>query len=308
MIIITENIENASAYVGKNNWKPIVNIFSDLPEKFFNRIFPENNELFFTEIGRNFWKYLLIADYSRESQYDVLCDFADELGSQPVLCSASTGKGFHGSKKRSWESIRGNIHLCAHLPLNAKIENFAATLQAFAAVAVVEAVDSNAPLEGKAKIKWVNDVLIDSQKICGALVKSRSIGSKISSATLGFGLNVLARPTIIPTSFVKSAACLKDFAPQTFEIDFQSVFFQLLQSLTANVDRLLGSEGKKIIDKYIERSLILGKRVAVYADKKREQDRLIAEGIVEDVGEDLSLQIKGAEKPIQNGRLVLIDN
>lgn len=42
----------------------------------------------------------------------------------------------------------------------------------------------------EAKIKWPNDILVDSKKICGILVENVISGSKINSAVIGIGLNI----------------------------------------------------------------------------------------------------------------------
>ncbi|MBW2961742.1 biotin--[acetyl-CoA-carboxylase] ligase [Mesonia aestuariivivens] len=98
----------------------------------------------------------------------------------------TNGKGQMGAK---WETKRGeNLTFSVLLNhLNLQIdEQF--KLSAIVACSIVEVLKKHQI--PKLKIKWPNDILADSFKVCGVLIENILINGKIGSTIIGVGLNV----------------------------------------------------------------------------------------------------------------------
>ena len=87
---------------------------------------------------------------------------------------------------RSWESVNGNLYCSTLVRLNAN-DPMPHTLALVAANAVHALI---APLcEGRARIKWPNDVLVDGAKIAGILLERSG-----DAIVVGVGINVTSHP------------------------------------------------------------------------------------------------------------------
>ena len=118
-------------------------------------------------------------------------DVARELAAQGategtcVLAREQTaGRGRHG---RSWSSSEGGLHLSLVLRPQLKAAE-SAIITLAAAVAVAETFELDFGLH--ADIKWPNDVLASSRKICGILVESAVEGERLQYAVMGIGVNL----------------------------------------------------------------------------------------------------------------------
>lgn len=105
-----------------------------------------------------------------------------EEGTVVVAENQTAGRGRQG---REWVSRRGNLYLSVvfrpsrhTLPL----------LTVLSAVATVRAIRKTTGLEPR--IKWPNDVQLDSRKVAGVLVESVMEGDTVRHAIAGIGINV----------------------------------------------------------------------------------------------------------------------
>lgn len=106
-------------------------------------------------------------------------------GTVIVADEQSSGRG---RRQSLWESKPGENLLCSvvYRP------HFIAPAEAFlinmvAAVAVQRMLKS---YQIKAQVKWPNDVLCSSEKICGILTETQIRGNQIGAAIIGIGLNI----------------------------------------------------------------------------------------------------------------------
>jgi BirA family biotin operon repressor/biotin-[acetyl-CoA-carboxylase] ligase len=222
-----------------------------------------------------------------------------------VLCLAGSGGSFHGFRQRPWLAPAGNIYLTASFTPNRAIENFGAGFLTLAAVSVVDAIDKIPGLAGRAKIKWVNDILIDNAKVCGVLAYTQQEGDKVTGASLGIGLNVLATPKVDPTIFVPQAGSLVEFADDKDGLKLADVFRYLYESLEQNYHLLIESGAKSLLDKYRRNSLVINCPVKIYDDVVGDNLQLLHKGVVISIGNHLELKLQGVAKPITRGRLAL---
>jgi BirA family biotin operon repressor/biotin-[acetyl-CoA-carboxylase] ligase len=256
------------------------------------------------------WNHLLVTERSSRSQYDLLIE-QNRQGqriSDGVLCLSGAGSGFHGFRQRSWAAEAGNIHLSVHLAPDRSVTDSGIRFMVLAAVSVVDAIDSVSNLTAPAAIKWVNDILLDTAKVSGVLAYTQGAGKSVDAALLGIGLNVETTPTVEATAFVPRVGSLCDFSSGGVALSQGLVFEALLVALDRNYQLLLDGRGSELVDRYRERSIVVGREVTVYSDDAISSPQVIARGTVESIGENLELIIAGRDKPVSRGRLVLDGN
>jgi BirA family transcriptional regulator, biotin operon repressor / biotin---[acetyl-CoA-carboxylase] ligase len=252
------------------------------------------------------WRHILATGFACASQYDRLIDLARRARiPDRVACVARTGSGFHGYKGRAWNAAPGNIHLAVHLAPNRRIERFQAAFTALAAVALAEAID-DVPGHERARIKWVNDVLIGEAKVGGVLAYTQTIAEVVTSVVIGIGLNVAVTPEVERSDHVPAAASLHDVAPDPAAVSTAQVLQFLLRRLALLYERLLGKGVGPILDAYRSRSAIIGREVRICEEGRgAASGGVFAEGRVTAIGDGLELYLSGRTEPITRGRVIL---
>lgn len=114
------------------------------------------------------------------------------------------------------------------LPLNEQFK-----LSALTAMAVFSALrELGIP---KLAIKWPNDILADTQKVCGILIENILSGNKIGSTIIGIGLNVNQ------TEFdgLRQASSLKNLSGKTYDREhvLDKIVAEIEQKIYAMKDR-----------------------------------------------------------------------
>jgi biotin-(acetyl-CoA carboxylase) ligase len=257
--------------------------------------------------GGQRWQCLLATESSVRSQYDTLIELRRQERQLPdgLLCLSGAGKGLHGLRNRPWAAEAGNIHLSVFLTPEKAGVHSGIPFMVLAAVSVVETIDTVTGLEGKAGIKWVNDIVIAGAKVAGVLAYTEGAGQAIGSAVLGVGLNVETRPTVVGTPFVPRVGSLRDFVADPSACTLGSVLGGLLDALDRNCELLLDGRAGELIDRYRERSVVVGRDVTVCVDDDSSPPETIASGTVEHIGDNLELYLRGSDKPVTRGRLIL---
>ncbi len=251
--------------------------------------------------------HLFVVEYAEESQYDHVVELCRSDVNLPhgVLCLAGSGGRFHGQRNREWDSPPGNLYLTAYFAPNRAIDRFGPGFVILPAVSVIGTIDSIASLAGRARTKWVNDILMDGAKVAGVLTYSQAMGNNVTGVVLGIGLNVETSPQIVSQRFVPKVACLRDFVPDKTDCNLPSVFENLIARLSDDY-RILARDGyRELLEVYRDRSAIIGRRVTICADDPDGDSGLVVSGIVESIGESLELRLEGRQEPVSRGRLVL---
>jgi biotin-[acetyl-CoA-carboxylase] ligase BirA-like protein len=253
------------------------------------------------------WTLALVVKHASSSHFDHLVGLSQKDVKLPdgTLCLAGSGLKFHGQRKRPWSALEGNIHLAVYLSPHRSIKNFHSGFPILAAVSLIDALDAFKSLKDRAKIKWVNDILIDGAKVAGFLVHTQSVEDTVLTAILGIGLNVEKTPRIKTDPFVPNVGALRNFIQEESALNIEKVLFQLLHSLEKNYDLLLNGQYYMLLESYRERSLVIGHQVKILSDNPSKKSREIASGTVVGVGENLELILKGHHKPVTSGRLIL---
>jgi BirA family biotin operon repressor/biotin-[acetyl-CoA-carboxylase] ligase len=256
---------------------------------------------------RQRWQYLLASASSHRSQYDLLIDLRRQGQAFPdgVLCLAGAGNGLHGLRQRPWAAEAGNIHLSVHFVPDRLVTDSGIPFMVLAAVSVVDAIDSVSGLTETAGIKWVNDILLDNAKVAGVLAYTEGAGKSVDAAVLGIGLNVETTPTVAGTPFVPRVGAIRDFLSAPGVCTQGAVFEALIAALDHNYQLLLDGRVSDLMNRYRERSVVVGKAVTVCVDDASSPPVIIATGRVEEIGDNLELFVAGHDTPVTRGRLIL---
>jgi len=253
------------------------------------------------------WDYMFAVDHARQSQYDVLSELAVSGHQFPgrVLCCAGTGEQFHGFKNRDWRACKGNIHMSAVIAPGAHITGGAAGFIAAAVIATLQTVDAFDLGNAETGIKWVNDLLVRGAKVGGVLARLQTQGAVTKSAIVGIGLNVEQSPVVERDPYVPQVAALADFAAEPARCRYPDVFPYLVENLGRNLSGLVDGGFEQLLDTYRQHSLVLNREVTIREDKSGSDPDVIACGVVESIGPELELYIRGHPRPVTKGRLVL---
>lgn len=279
----------------------------DLKE--FRRLFFDGRPHFKGKVeGRCFWRLAFLVERARMSQYDLLVEMARKGVSLPdrMICLADSGDRFHGQRGRPWTALGGNIHLSIHLAPGCPIPYFGTGFSILAAVALIDAVDGLPDFEGRAEIKWVNDIWLDGAKIAGFLAYTQSRDSIVDRAILGIGLNVETTPNIGGDLFVPRTSSLREAAAGKEGPSTAVVLGGLLLALERNYSDLRAGRYEDLLFRYKKRCLVLGRRITLFSDSPGSDPHEIVTGTVCAIGTNLELYLEGHSKPFTSGRLVLL--
>jgi BirA family biotin operon repressor/biotin-[acetyl-CoA-carboxylase] ligase len=205
-----------------------------------------------------------------------------------TLVIASQQEKGRGRLQRSWHMSEGDIALSLivrppHVPKNW------ALLPLMPSLAVVEALDE---LSIKARLKWPNDILIESdegvlpyflhfRKVGGILVENLFVNHELSASVIGIGLNLNPDPALIEQ--VKHAGFLKDIKPN---LDRESCLRGLLTHLDQMFVSLDQVRESQLFLRYASACETLGRRVSAVIDNEP------IEGIAESINQDGSLVLR----------------
>ena len=268
-----------------------------------NSLFPDVRRLITGDFTEENWEILYISSHAKESQFELLCRLmrADKLHSGSIICCALSGENFIGYRNRSWISIKGNLHLSAFFKPDTIIENFEVGFTIVAAVSLLQTIDDIPGLTGQSSIKWVNDVQINGAKVGGIITHTQVTGMQINGVVIGLGLNVERTPRVKRDIFVPEVTSLSQFLP----CKKREIFRSLIKQLYKNYDLLINGEYLKLLDIYRSRSSIIGRHAHLYTDPFKGEPKLIADGIVSHIGNNLELYFDNRSEPFYKGRLVL---
>ena len=168
------------------------------------------------------------------------------VGTVIIAESQSGGKG---RMNRSFSSHKGGLYMSLLLPFDTP--DSVGLITTYAAVATAHAIERLAPIS--VKIKWVNDLLACSKKICGILAEGvcREDGNFV---VLGIGVNLTGK---IPDELSPIAATVRDLCG--CEIHPLDLAKEILSEFADFDKASLDSH----IDEYRHRCMILGKSITV---------------------------------------------
>jgi BirA family biotin operon repressor/biotin-[acetyl-CoA-carboxylase] ligase len=169
----------------------------------------------------------------------------------------------------------------------------------------VDAIDGLPGLKHDPGIRWVNDIVLGDAKVGGVLAYTQTQGQMVTSAVLGIGLNVEATPAVEPTPFVPAVSSLRDLVADGASVSLRVLVERLLDALHRNYEVLLQAGYQPLLERYRQHSTVTGKHCQVCTEESDQVPRVIASGQLVAIGDGLELHLKGHDKPITRGRLLV---
>ena len=173
-----------------------------------------------------------------------------------MLIVARRQSGGRGRLGRSFFSPDGGLYmsLLLHPKLSAAD---AVRVTTAAAVAVCRAIESVSC--GICEIKWVNDVYMNSRKVCGILTESKlAADGSLSYAVLGIGVNLTPPTDGFPEEIKDRAGAVFDYLPDGAD---DRLAAEIVNEFYAVYDG--GLTDSAYLDDYRRRSFLIGKRIDV---------------------------------------------
>lgn len=196
-----------------------------------------------------------------------------------VVVTENQTKG-RGQREASWESEKGNnltfSVLKKHLELKTEYQFLISICVSLAVHSLL--IELNLP---RVKIKWPNDILSGTLKVCGILIENVLNGKEVKSSVIGIGLNV--NQTVFPDQL--RATSIKKELKQ--ELPLEPLLEKLVEKLQFFLSQVKVANELQLIAKYEE--LLFRKDVASTFQKP---DGTIFSGIISGVTPNGKLKVK----------------
>jgi BirA family biotin operon repressor/biotin-[acetyl-CoA-carboxylase] ligase len=175
----------------------------------------------------------------------------------------------HGRRGRAWQTPSGNLAASVLMPAPAG-SAAAATLGFAAGLALDTAIRKTAPEvsfktaldeatngSDRLRLKWPNDVLVDSAKLAGILLETVSGGSAARCIVVGIGVNVVHAPEGAPYPTTSLASC-------GARVTTEALFEALAEAWVEQMELWQSGHGFPAVrDHWLARAAGLGQPVAV---------------------------------------------
>ena len=176
-----------------------------------------------------------------------------------------------------------------------------------AANAVTQTINQLERMKQKAKIRWVNDIMIDQCKVGGVLVQTQIMGKSIDKVVLGIGLNVDKSPDIANDQFVNKTTHINQHVDGKAH-SLKYILAVLISQLERNYQLIMKNNYKDLLNYYRDHSIVIGKYVEIYSDPQDGKIEKIAEGVVSEMTEKLELVLSGRNDVVRQGRIKLLNS
>jgi BirA family biotin operon repressor/biotin-[acetyl-CoA-carboxylase] ligase len=192
-----------------------------------------------------------------------------------------------GRKQRKWEAPAGESLLFSIL-LKKNIDQLAPHIYTFmSGVAVCECLENYSP-DLEPKLKWPNDVLIGTRKVCGILVETKTRDSRFQKVVIGIGLNVNQDSADFQKEELRFGGSLK-MATGT-KYNRGRVLACLLKYFDRNLDLTFKQGEQVVMDKWRTYCPYIGKEITISTEKEA------ISGIFQDIASDGALILKFENK------------
>lgn len=204
-------------------------------------------------------------------------ELAESLKHKDVIITMEQTKG-RGRMDRSWVSSKGQDLIMSLVLKPTMPVTVISSLTLVMAMAVCEGLENIQKkmkslhsitetvqdYREKALIKWPNDVVISSKKVCGILTESCVIDNKVGYVIIGCGINV--RSEDFPLSLRNIAGSVK--TQWGIDIELDELLDEILMAFDKYYDIFVKDEGfQNLYTAYNERLVSIDKEVMV-GDKK----------------------------------------
>ena len=238
-----------------------------------------------------------ILRYEEISSTNILAKtLAEENAAEWTVVVAERQLQGQGRLNRIWESATGGLWFS--VVLRPKIEaEFAPQATLVASLAVVKALRELYATEA-IKIKWPNDLLFGTKKICGILSEAQlTVQGEIDYLVIGIGVNVGQQE--FPENIQKLATSL--FLATGIQYSCALVLDKILQCFTEYYTEWQANGYKNIRTAWLECNCTLGKFVTV-----KDDEQVLFEGLatqMDDYGSLLVTKADGAQEKFEFGEI-----
>lgn len=200
-------------------------------------------------------KYLKTVDSTNTLAKKIIIENAEF----PDVVIANTQTDGRGRLGRNFYSPENKGIYCSFiLEPFIKIENSILVTVA-ASVAVSKAIEK---VTGRnTQIKWINDIYIDNRKVSGILTEAVTNfeTGMIDKIVLGVGINFKMEENLFPDEISGRATAIYTDSTQGITRN------QLIAQLILEIDECIGNiEDEKIMDYYVEKSIVIGKKINIH--------------------------------------------
>ena len=192
-----------------------------------------------------------VTDSTNNRARQIAADTAGAHGSAVIALQQTAGKGRLG---RSFFSPKEGIYLSIIVRPDFDITRSVLVTVATAA-AVAEAIDDICDLPLETQIKWVNDVYLDSRKVCGILTEGVTDfeSGQIQHLVIGIGVNTTLEG--FPQELLQTAGAVTgDYSKPALAAGIISRVLDYLENI----------EDRAFMDCYRRKSLLIGREVKVF--------------------------------------------
>lgn len=239
--------------------------------------------------------YILESVDSTNNYAKNLAAMGAEHGTLVTADMQTAGKGRSG--RTFCSPVGGSIYMSVILRPDTNMKTSQLITSCIAAAAA-DAVDIVCGTE--VKIKWVNDLFLNGKKICGILTEA-SINFEnggLDYAVAGIGINLKSVKSTFPTELLDIVTSIED---ETGVLPSRS---RLIAEILKNIDDYMENiESRGFLEKYRQRSFIVGNRIAV--SKFSEERMALAVGISDDAGLIVRYD-DGTEETLNSGETRII--
>ncbi|MDR1891280.1 MAG: biotin--[acetyl-CoA-carboxylase] ligase [Puniceicoccales bacterium] len=176
----------------------------------------------------------------------------------PFIVLAEQQLASYGQHGRRWiGNIVGNLYLSYALKITDTLRNHLTIFAQYVATELCEMLSNTFSID--VKIKWPNDMLVQSKKIGGLLLEVVRNDHDIISAVLGIGINMLVTPKIDNSPYPVS--CLQESV--NVKLDFDDVSINLVRALIGIIERFETINPKDFCEKWRSFDCMYGKNITV---------------------------------------------
>jgi len=178
-------------------------------------------------------KYFPKLDSTNTKAWELISENAKN-GTVVITDNQTSGRGRQANK---WMSISGKSLTFSIILYPNVLPN---QINLYSLIAGLAITDCLIEYNIHAKLKWPNDILINSKKVGGILCKSKISGGVIKSIVIGIGLNVNEKITELPEELHNQATSL--FIDSGKELQLEALLANIINKLEnriQNIDKTL---------------------------------------------------------------------
>ena len=190
------------------------------------------------------------------STIDVATQWIGEGAPHGAVVIAERQTRGRGREGRVWASPAGGLWMSLIVHIDA---DKAGRLGMGLAVAAAEAVSAETGCE--VGLKWPNDLLLDGRKVGGVLGQTEATFGGVATAVVSLGLNVNFSVADLAQELKDIAATLRDETGESWSLG--RLIADVLARFEDMWSALAGEDGRRVMDGWRERDVLLGKEVSL---------------------------------------------